>query len=318
MDIIEQIVTGDVRTIARILRDIDDEIPSAMNILRELYPHTGKAYIVGFTGSPGVGKSALVDQIAINYRKADKTVGILAVDPTSPFTGGAILGDRIRMQRHFLDPGVFIRSLATRGHFGGLSKSTNDMVNVLDAAGKDVIIVETVGVGQDEVEIANSAHTTVLVTIPGMGDDIQAIKAGIMEIGNIFVVNKSDREGSRKTVRELMNLIELGARRHNGGEWEPQIVETEAIKGRGIEKLYEAIEKHKAFLLATHAKKWRGIMEKRARIQLMSALRDQAFKTILGRIARRGDSLDEMVHRIVDKESDPYTIVQQIIDRELK
>ncbi len=318
MDIIEQIVSGDVRTIARILRDIDDEIPSAMNILQELYPHTGKAYVVGFTGSPGVGKSALVDQIAINYRKAGKTVGILAVDPTSPFTGGAILGDRIRMQRHFLDPGVFIRSLATRGHFGGLSKSTNDMVNVLDAAGKDVIIVETVGVGQDEVEIANSAHTTVLVTIPGMGDDIQAIKAGIMEIGNIFVVNKADREGSRKTVRELMNLIELGARRHNGGDWEPQIVETEAIKGRGIEELYEAIEKHRAYLLATHSEKWREILEKRARIQLMGVLRDQAFRTILERIEGRGDSLDEMVQKIVDKESDPYTIVQQIIDRELK
>ena len=318
MDIIERIVSGDVRSIARILRDIDDEIPSAMNILRELYPHTGKAYVVGFTGSPGVGKSALVDQIAINYRKAAQTVGILAVDPTSPFTGGAILGDRIRMQRHFLDPGVFIRSLATRGHFGGLSRSTNDMVNVLDAAGKDVIIVETVGVGQDEVEIANSAHTTVLVTIPGMGDEIQAIKAGIMEIGNIFVVNKADREGSRKTVRELMNLIELSARRHNGGEWEPQIVETEAIKGRGIEELYEAIEKHRAYLLATHTEKWREILEKRARMQFMVVLKDQAFRAILERVEGRGDSLDEMVQKIVDKESDPYTIVQQIIDRELK
>ena len=318
MDIIEQIVSGDVRTIARILRDIDDEIPSAMNILQELYPHTGKSYVVGFTGSPGVGKSALVDQIAINYRKAAKTIGILAVDPTSPFTGGAILGDRIRMQRHFLDPGVFIRSLATRGHFGGLSKSTNDMVNVLDAAGKDVIIVETVGVGQDEVEIANSAHTTVLVTIPGMGDEIQAIKAGIMEIGNIFVVNKADREGSRKTVRELRNLIELSARRHNGGDWEPLIVETEATKGRGIEDLYEAIEKHRAYLLATHSDKWRQILEKRARIQLMGVLKDQTFRTILERVTGRGDSLDEMVRKIVDKESDPYTIVNRIIDMELK
>ena len=177
MDIIEQIVSGDVRATARLLRDIDDEIASARDILRELYPFTGKAFVIGLTGSPGVGKSALVDQLAIYYRKAGKTVGILAVDPTSPFTGGAILGDRIRMQRHFLDPGVFIRSLATRGHFGGLTKSTNDMVNVLDAAGKDIIIVETVGVGQDEVEIANSAHTTILVTVPGMGDDIQAIKA---------------------------------------------------------------------------------------------------------------------------------------------
>jgi LAO/AO transport system kinase len=317
MDIIEQIVSGDVRTIARILRDIDDEIPSARDILRRLYRYTGKAYVVGFTGSPGVGKSALVDQIAINYRKAGKTIGILAVDPTSPFTGGAILGDRIRMQRHFLDPGVFIRSLATRGHFGGLSKSTSDMVNVLDAAGKDVILVETVGVGQDEVEIANSAHTTVLVTIPGMGDDVQAIKAGIMEIGNIFVVNKADREGSRQTVRELMNLIELGARRRNGGNWEPQIVETEATKGRGIEDLYGAIEKHRAYLLSTQSE-WREVAEKRAGIQLISVLRDQAFKTILKRIEECGDSMDEMVRKIVDKESDPYTIVQQIIAKALK
>src|SRR5208283_4215053 len=317
MDIIEQIVSGDIRTIARILRDIDDEIPSAMNILRELYPHTGKAYVVGFTGSPGVGKSALVDQIAINYRKAAKTIGILAIDPTSPFSGGALLGDRIRMQRHFLDPGVFIRSLATRGHFGGLTRSTNDMVNVLDAAGKDIIIVETVGVGQDEVEIANSAHTTILVTVPGMGDDIQAIKAGIMEIGNIFVVNKAEREGSRKTVRELLNLIELGARRRNGGDWEPLIVETEAIKAVGIEKLYEAIEKHRAHMLATHAEKWRGVLEKRARIQLLGVLKDQAFRTILDRIESRGDSIDEMVQKIVDKESDPYTIVQEIIGKEM-
>jgi LAO/AO transport system kinase len=317
MDIIEQIVSGDVRTIARILRDIDDEIPSARDILRRLYRYTGKAYVVGFTGSPGVGKSALVDQIAISYRKAGKTIGILAVDPTSPFTGGAILGDRIRMQRHFLDPGVFIRSLATRGHFGGLSKSTSDMVNVLDAAGKDVILVETVGVGQDEVEIANSAHTTVLVTIPGMGDDVQAIKAGIMEIGNIFVVNKADREGSRQTVRELMNLIELGARRRNGGNWEPQIVETEATKGRGIEDLYGAIEKHRAYLLSTQSE-WREVAEKRAGIQLISVLRDQAFKTILKRIEECGDSMDEMVRKIVDKESDPYTIVQQIIAKALK
>ncbi|SPF49055.1 methylmalonyl-CoA mutase accessory protein [Syntrophobacter sp. SbD1] len=318
MDIIELIVSGDVRTIARILRDIDDEIPSARDILRELYPHTGNAFVVGFTGSPGVGKSALVDQIAIKYRKEEKTVGILAVDPTSPFSGGAILGDRIRMQRHFLDPGVFIRSLATRGHFGGLSKSTNDMVNVLDAAGKDVILVETVGVGQDEVEIANSAHTTVLVTVPGMGDDIQAIKAGIMEIGNIFVVNKADREGSRKTVRELMNLIELSSRNRNNGDWDPQIVETEAIKGRGIDQLYEAIEKHKNHLRSAHTDKWREVLEKRARIQLIGAIRDEALKTILERIEGHGDSLDEMVQKVVDKESDPYTMVQQILDREFK
>jgi LAO/AO transport system kinase len=317
MDIIERIVSGDVRTIARILRDIDDEIPSAMEVLQELYPHTGKAYVIGFTGSPGVGKSALVDQIAINYRKEEKTVGILAVDPTSPFSGGAILGDRIRMQRHFLDPGVFIRSLATRGHFGGISRSTNAMVDLLDAAGKDVILVETVGVGQDEVDIANSAHTTVLVTVPGMGDEIQAIKAGVMEIGNIFVVNKADREGSRKTVRELLNLIEISARRRNGEDWVPEVVETEAVKGRGIDKLCEAIEKHRAHLLATHAADWRTVFEKRVRIQLISALRDQALKAILERIEARGDSIEKMVQKVVERHSDPYTLVNQIIKREL-
>jgi LAO/AO transport system kinase len=318
MDIIEKIVAGDVRATARLLRDIDDEIPSANEILRELYPHTGKAYVIGFTGAPGVGKSTLVDQLAIRCRKEGKTVGILAVDPTSPFTGGAILGDRIRMQRHFLDPGVFIRSLATRGHFGGLTRSTNDMVNVLDAMGKDIVMIETVGVGQDEVEIANSAHSTILVTVPGMGDDIQAIKAGIMEIGNIFVVNKADREGSRKTIRELMSLIELGARKRIGEDWAPLIVETEAAKGRGIDELYDAIEKHKEYLHATQHEKWQEVIEKRARIQLLEALKDQAFRTILHRLENGGNSLDEMVHKIAQKEMDPYTLVQEIIAREMK
>ena len=175
MEIVQKILDGDIRAVARLMRDIDDEIPSAKEILKELYPHTGRAYVIGFTGSPGVGKSTLVDRLVDKLRAEGKTVGILAIDPTSPFTGGAILGDRIRMQRHFLDPGVFIRSLATRGHFGGLTRSTHDMIDVLDAMGKDVIIIETVGVGQDEIEIAHTAHTTVLVTVPGMGDEVQAI-----------------------------------------------------------------------------------------------------------------------------------------------
>ncbi|MHC1727741.1 MAG: methylmalonyl Co-A mutase-associated GTPase MeaB [Syntrophobacteraceae bacterium] len=317
MDIIQQITTGDIRATARLLRDIDDEIPSARPILKELYPYTGKAFVIGFTGSPGVGKSTLVDQLATRCRKEGRTIGILAVDPTSPFTGGAILGDRIRMQRHFLDPGVFIRSLATRGHFGGLTRSTNDMVNVLDAMGKDVIMVETVGVGQDEVEIANSAHTTVLVTVPGMGDDVQAIKAGIMEIGNIFVVNKADREGSRKTIRELRNLIEIGSRKRNGSDWEPLIVETEAMKGRGIDELFNAIQKHREFLLSATEDRWKEVIEKRVRIQLMEAIKDEAFRTILNRLENGDNSLDEMVRKIVEKESDPYTLVQEIITKEL-
>jgi LAO/AO transport system kinase len=318
MEIVEKIIAGDVRATARLLRDIDDQIPTTPAILRELYPHTGKAYIIGFTGSPGVGKSTLVDQLALRYRQERLTVGILAVDPTSPFTGGAILGDRIRMQRHFLDAGVFIRSLATRGHFGGLTRSTNDMINVLDAMGKDIILVETVGVGQDEVEIANSAHTTVLVTIPGMGDEVQAIKAGIMEIGSIFVVNKADREGSRKTIRELRNLIELGLRRREDAGWEHLIVETEAVKGRGIEELYQAIQKHREYLLANDRGQLDDVLHKRARNQLVEALRDEALRALLERIESRPLSLEDMVRKIVSKEMDPYTLVQEVLSQELK
>lgn len=318
--IVDRILAGDVRATARLLRDIDDQMPSAEELLRELYPHTGKAYVLGFTGSPGVGKSSLVDQLAIRYRAAGLTVGILAVDPTSPFTGGAILGDRIRMQRHFLDAGVFIRSLATRGHFGGLTRSTNDMINVLDAMGKDVIMVETVGVGQDEVEIASSAHTTIMVTIPGMGDEIQAIKAGIMEIGDIFVVNKADREGSRKTVRELRTLIELGLRRkeNNGPVWEPAIVETEAIKGRGVEELFQNIAKHKEYLMANDKGQLDDVLEKRTRNQLVEALRDHALKSLLGRLDSRGMSIEVLVGKIMRKESDPYSLVNQILAEELR
>ena len=317
MSIAERIVAGDVRATARLLRDIDDQIPSARDILKELYPHTGKAHVVGFTGSPGVGKSTLVDQIAFRYRQDGLTVGILAADPTSPFTGGAILGDRIRMQRHFLDSGVFIRSLATRGHFGGLTRSTNDMINVLDAMGKDMILVETVGVGQDEVEIAHSAHTTVLVTVPGMGDEVQAIKAGIMEIGNIFVVNKADREGSRKTVRELRTLIELGLRRRVENGWEPLIVETEALKGRGLEELYSDIQKHREYLRA-NPQQLNEVLWKRARNQFVEALRDQTLRTILDRLDNRGVSLDALIKMIMNKEADPYSLVHEILNEELR
>jgi len=188
------VLAGDTRAVARLISDIDDGIPGVRQVLKELYPHTGNAYIIGITGAPGVGKSTLVDQMLVHLRKKRKTVGIIAVDPTSPFSGGAILGDRIRMQRHSNDEGIFIRSLATRGHFGGLTQSTRSTIDVLDAMGKDYIIVETVGVGQDEVEIARNAHTTVIVLIPAMGDDIQAIKAGILEAGDIFVINKAEME----------------------------------------------------------------------------------------------------------------------------
>ncbi|MGD9819540.1 MAG: methylmalonyl Co-A mutase-associated GTPase MeaB, partial [Desulfomonilaceae bacterium] len=244
----DKVLQGDVRATAKLIRRIDDGDPGVIEELSTLYPHNKNAYVIGFTGSPGVGKSTLVDRIVGRFRSRGSTVGILAIDPTSPFSGGAILGDRIRMQKHFLDEGVFIRSLATRGKFGGLTRSTADAIVVLDAMGKDVIIVETVGVGQDEVDIVHSAHTTVLVTIPGMGDDIQAIKAGLMEIGDLFVVNKADREGSQKTVREIKSMLKMSGARYNSLGWEPPVITSGAIEDIGVDEVFEAIVAHKQFL----------------------------------------------------------------------
>ena len=232
-----KVLAKDIRVVARLISDIDDGLPDIQEVLKELYPYTGRAYIIGVTGAPGVGKSTLVDQMVRHLRGQGKTVGIIAVDPTSPFSGGAILGDRIRMQRHSTDEGVFIRSLATRGHFGGLTHSTRSAIDVLDAMGKEYIIVETVGVGQDEVDIVKYAHTTVIVVIPGMGDDIQAIKAGILEAGDIFVINKSDKEGSDRTFQDLKAMIEMGQERYNNGTWVPPIIKTEAITDRGVTDL---------------------------------------------------------------------------------
>ncbi len=320
MDIVDKILSGDIRSTARLLRDIDDRIPSVRPILKELYPHTGRAHVVGLTGMPGAGKSTLVDQLTRLYRKAGKTVGILAVDPTSPFTGGAILGDRIRMQRHFLDEGVFIRSLATRGHFGGITKSTNDMIAVLDAMGKDVVLIETVGVGQDEIEIVESAHTTVLITVPGMGDEVQAIKAGIMEIGDILVVNKADREGSRRLVRELRSLMEMASpppSSRAAGGWATPIIETEAHKGKGIQDIFDHLELHRSHLLSNDGERMDAILERRARNQLVDLLRDEVLKAVLGRMEARGISFDSLVRRIARKEIDPYTAVEKSIPGEL-
>ena len=318
MEIVRQVRSGNVRATARLLRDIDDRVPSAHAVLRELYPYTGRAHIVGITGSPGVGKSTLVDQLTARFRKDGLTIGILAIDPTSPFTGGAVLGDRIRMQRHFLDEGVFIRSLATRGRFGGLTRSTNEMIDVLDAMGKDVVLVETVGVGQDEVEIADSAHTTVLVTVPGMGDDVQALKSGILEIGNVLVVNKADREGAEKTVREMRSLVDLGKHGLNGNEWKPVILETEAHKGRGIEELYRTIREHREFLLRNDRGQWEEMLRKRAGNQLLEALGELAVEELLRRMAVGGGSFEAEVRKLVQREVDPYSLAREILNGELR
>ncbi|MGM0558931.1 MAG: methylmalonyl Co-A mutase-associated GTPase MeaB, partial [Myxococcota bacterium] len=242
----ERILDGDIRAAGRLMRDVDDERPGARDELDTLFPHTGNAHIVGFTGSPGSGKSSLVNEFISVCRQEDLTVGVIAVDPTSPFSGGAILGDRIRMQKHALDEGVFIRSVATRGNLGGLSRSTPALVQILDAMGFDIIIIETVGVGQDEVDIVRIADTNLVVTVPGLGDDVQATKAGIMEIADIFVVNKSDKDGSDRLRRELKTMLSLGE--YEEDAWKPPVIHTIATRGEGLDALFEELEAHRDWL----------------------------------------------------------------------
>jgi LAO/AO transport system kinase len=303
----ESILKGEVRAAARLMRDIDDEIPSAREGLKTLFPHTGRAHIVGITGSPGTGKSTLVDHIIQALRERRQTVGVVAVDPTSPFTGGAILGDRVRMQRHSTDDGVFIRSLATRGHLGGLSRSTHDIVDVMDAMGKDVVLVETVGVGQDEVEIIRLAHTNVVVLIPGMGDEIQAIKAGILEVGDIFVINKADRDGADKTVREIEIMLEMNA--YEKGAWRPVVVKTEALHHRGIPELMDRIEEHRAFLGQAG---WEKRQKDRIHGKFMEILRDCLFQEALERLRERG-RLEPLLKELADRRLDPYSAMETIL-----
>jgi LAO/AO transport system kinase len=294
------------------MRDIDDRIPSALESLKELYPKTGRAYIIGITGPPGSGKSTLVDKIVELFRKEGKRVGIVAVDPTSPFSGGAILGDRIRMQRHATDEGVFIRSLATRGCLGGLSRSTQDIVNVMDAMGKDIVLVETVGVGQDEVEIVNTAHTSIVVLVPGLGDDIQAIKAGIIEIGDVFVVNKSDREGADKMERDLRMVLEMGRRRDDG--WEPLIFRTEAILGKGISELVEGIYRHKRALEQSQGLEKK--LRERIKTTFLEILETEVMSYFVEKMEKEGE-WDKIIDDLMNRRIDPYSVAEKIMADEL-
>lgn len=294
------------------ISDIDDGVPEVRRILQALYPHTGRAYIIGVTGAPGVGKSTLVDQMLYHLRKQDKTVGIIAIDPTSPFSGGAILGDRIRMQRHSKDEGVYIRSLATRGHFGGVTLSTRSAIDVLDAMGKEYIIVETVGVGQDEVEIVKHAHTTVIVVIPGMGDDIQAIKAGILEAGDIFVVNKADKAGANKTLRDLRNMIEMGLQRYTENTWTPPIIKTEAIADKGITELLVEIDKHARYLLKSNGDINLRRKSNRAREELAEMIKNRLVQKVFQALIESGE-FESAVQSIVRGEKDPYTAVDDLV-----
>jgi LAO/AO transport system kinase len=309
---VEKVIAGDVRTVARLIRDIDDRVPGVREILKALYAHTGHAYVIGITGAPGVGKSTLVDQMLAHLRKAGKTVGVLAVDPTSPFTGGAILGDRIRMQRHSLDEGVFIRSLATRGHFGGLTQSTRSAIDVLDAMGKDYILVETVGVGQDEVDVVKSAQTTIIVVIPGMGDDIQAIKAGILEVGDIFVINKADREGADKTLNELRQMTDMGHQKYKEGKWTPPILKVEAVLDRGVVELLEAIEKHRAYLMSSGGDQHLVRRTLRIREELAEMVKNRLVQEVLDQLIESGD-FERAVEAILAGDMDPYTASDNLV-----
>jgi LAO/AO transport system kinase len=306
----DRVLAGDVRSAARLMRMIDDGQAEAEALLRELWPRTGRAQIVGITGNPGAGKSTLVDRLIAHLRAGGKTVGVLAVDPTSPFTGGAILGDRIRMQDHALDAGVFIRSLATRGQLGGLSRATSDCARVLDAMGKDVILIETVGVGQDEVEVCRLAHTTVVVVVPGLGDDIQAIKAGILEVADLFAVNKSDREGADRTVRDLRSMLELNhAIGKDVGAHEIAIVKCVASRDEGVIEVWNAIEAHHRFLESGP-----GLLQRetqRAKSELVEVLRDRLLRVALEKLSQNGARLDDLALRIARRETDPYTVADE-------
>ncbi len=332
-DLARSVRQGDVRAAARACRLVDDRLPGHRELLGALWPHTGTAYVVGITGNPGAGKSTLTDRLISELRGEHERVAVVAVDPTSPFTGGAILGDRIRMQRHFDDPGVFIRSLATRGALGGLSRSAMDVVRVLDAWGAGVVLVETVGVGQDELEVTRSADSSVVVMAPGLGDDVQAIKAGLLECADVFVVNKADREGADQTVRDLELMLALGARmissgghsrrhsagtldlaqeevEHAAGAWTPPIVKCVATTGEGVASLVAGLAAHREWLRTTEAGSARRSERRREALKLF--LRDALAEVAVDLLA---DAISTYADRVGRGEIDPYAACDELVAR---
>lgn len=305
---LEKLFSGDPRTIARAISRVENLSPDAAALMKAVFPKTGNALVIGITGAPGAGKSSLVDKLAFHYKDAGRKVGIICVDPSSPFSGGAILGDRIRMATLGLDKNVFIRSMATRGNLGGLSRATVDAVAILDAAGFDFVIVETVGVGQDEVEIVKTADVSVVVLVPGMGDDIQAIKAGIMEIGDVFVINKADREGVLRTQKELDALLSLA---HRPDMWQPPIVKTVATENKGIEDLAAAIESYSNFQREGDA----GLARKQAiaKWRLLELIQERLLSDLVGQNGA-GKRLEELSLEIAEKKKDPYSAVEEILN----
>lgn len=313
----ERVLSGDPRAIASAISFVENEAPEGAELVRRVFSRTGHAYLIGVTGAPGAGKSTLVDRLISEFRRRNSTVGVLAVDPTSPFSGGAILGDRVRMQQHVADDGVFIRSMATRGHLGGLARATADAALVLDAAGKDIVLIETVGVGQDEVDIVRTADISIVTLVPGAGDDVQALKAGIMEIGDIFLVNKADREGADRTVASIQAMLSLddGGRRaahpgHDAGGWRAPILKTEATTGKGVPEVVETIERFRAETAAALGDRRRA----RAEWRVNELLAQRFGRHVHARVLQAGE-FERMLERIAARETDPYSVVDDILRR---
>ena len=300
--------SGDLRALARAISTVENHLPGWLELLKEVFPSTGRALTIGLTGAPGAGKSTLVDQLAKRYRGGNQTVGIIAVDPTSPYTGGAILGDRIRMQQHFSDPGIYIRSMATRGSLGGLARTTADVAVVFDAAGRDLILIETVGVGQDEIDIVRLADITVVILVPCMGDDVQTIKAGIMEIADIFVINKVDREGAERVEREIRAMQSLSIRADG---WTPPIVKSVATEGTGVNELADAIRAYES-----HQKE-KGLFSKRRtehwETRMIEMLRDSMLEK--AQAAFRDGELSRLAQEVAEHKRDPYSVIEEITNR---
>ncbi|MFZ5870148.1 MAG: methylmalonyl Co-A mutase-associated GTPase MeaB [Actinomycetota bacterium] len=307
-DLVLRAREGSPRAVARLISLVEDASPQLRDVMAALAPHSGRAWVIGLTGSPGVGKSTSTSMLVTALRKRDLRVGVLAVDPSSPFSGGALLGDRIRMQDHALDREVYIRSMASRGHLGGLSWSTPQALRVLDACGCDVVLLETVGVGQSEVEVAGTADTTVVLLAPGMGDGIQAAKAGILEIGDVFVVNKADRDGADATVRDIRGMLSLGERRQPG-EWRPPVVKAVASKGEGADEVMEALDKHRVWLEET------GELARRRHRRAADEVEALAVTALRERIGdlRSGRGLDELAERVVAGDLDPYSAADKLV-----
>lgn len=306
-EIVRGILAGDRKSIARAISIVENSEPEAAQIIANIYPHTGKSHIVGLTGAGGAGKSTLIEKLVKEYRRRGKTVGVVAVDPTSPFSGGAFLGDRIRMQELSTDRDVFIRSMATRNHAGGLAEATKDAARILDASGKDIVIVETVGAGQSEVEVMKVAQTIVVVHAPGLGDEIQAIKAGIMEIADIFVVNKADRDNADKAVTDIQSNLQLN---NKESPWKPSVLKTTALTGEGVSELIGKIEQHRCFLECnTECRSAR--MRSKAEAELVEAIREKVTSSIIEELRRNG-TFEEALHEILEKKTDPASAAQKL------